>query len=161
MSGSRKKIAFICTANMCRSPMAEAIFDHEATKRGLAVDCFSAGTLGMAGYPPMEEALAACANHGVPAPNITSSSVHDPESPLRECVRVFVMEAEHGCHLLENDLAAPDRITMLGEFRKDKIANEEIPDPVGLDQGAFDRCFELLRDCITAYLDGDEVGELK
>src|SRR5918911_3965055 len=38
-----KTILFVCTANICRSPMAEAIFNALAEERGLAWRAQSAG----------------------------------------------------------------------------------------------------------------------
>ena len=38
-----KKVLFVCTANVCRSPMAEAIFNALAEERGLLWRAESAG----------------------------------------------------------------------------------------------------------------------
>ena len=41
-----KKVLFVCSGNICRSPMAEFVFREMARRRGLAdvVDSESAGT---------------------------------------------------------------------------------------------------------------------
>lgn len=36
-------VLFVCLGNICRSPMAEAVFDHEAKKRGYSIGVDSAG----------------------------------------------------------------------------------------------------------------------
>ena len=38
-----KKVLFVCTGNTCRSPMAEAIFNHIAKQQGAKVRAISAG----------------------------------------------------------------------------------------------------------------------
>jgi protein-tyrosine phosphatase len=64
------RVLFVCMGNICRSPMAEAVFRHQVAAAGLA-DRFvidSAGTSGWhAGEPPHGGTLAVLARHGVEA----------------------------------------------------------------------------------------------
>ena len=41
-----KSILFICMGNICRSPSAEAVFNHKAMAQGLSLKIDSAGTVG-------------------------------------------------------------------------------------------------------------------
>ena len=43
------RIMFVCTGNVCRSPMAELLLRHYL--RGSSIDVCSAGTRGLPGYP--------------------------------------------------------------------------------------------------------------
>jgi ribose 5-phosphate isomerase B len=43
-------LLFVCTGNICRSPMAEAIAAHEATRAGIKLRVASAGTAAMQGH---------------------------------------------------------------------------------------------------------------
>ena len=67
-----KKVLFVCHGNICRSPMAEAVFRHMLEERGLgerfAVDsaAVSAEEIGNPGYPEANRTLVA---HGLPASN--------------------------------------------------------------------------------------------
>lgn len=67
-----KKVLFICHGNICRSPMAEAVFRHMLEERGLgerfAVDsaAVSAEEIGNPVYPEANRTLVA---HGLPASN--------------------------------------------------------------------------------------------
>ncbi len=56
-------VLFVCTANRCRSPMAEAILRRRMAERGVAGQVSSAGFLA-GGYPAMDEAIAAMAGDG-------------------------------------------------------------------------------------------------
>lgn len=66
------KVLFICHGNICRSPMAEAVFRHMLEERGLgerfAVDsaAVSAEEIGNPVYPEANRTLVA---HGLPASN--------------------------------------------------------------------------------------------
>ena len=67
-----KKVLFVCHGNICRSPMAEAVFRHMLEERGLgerfAVDsaAVSAEEIGNPVYPEANQTLVA---HGLPASN--------------------------------------------------------------------------------------------
>ncbi len=67
-----KKVLFVCHGNICRSPMAEAVFRHMLEERGLgerfAVDsaAVSAEEIGNPVYPEANRTLVA---HGLPASN--------------------------------------------------------------------------------------------
>ncbi|MBI1686444.1 low molecular weight protein-tyrosine-phosphatase [Caulobacter hibisci] len=59
-------VLFVCMGNICRSPLAEAAFRHEAKRLGLDVVVDSAGTGGWhAGDPPDPRAQATARRHGI------------------------------------------------------------------------------------------------
>ena len=59
-------VLFVCLGNICRSPLAEAAFRHEAMRIGLDVEVDSAG-LGAwhIGQPPDRRAQAVARRHGI------------------------------------------------------------------------------------------------
>jgi len=62
----RPSFLFICTGNICRSPMAEAAMRKEASQRGLSIDIASAGIDGWhVGDPPDERAQHVAAAAGL------------------------------------------------------------------------------------------------
>jgi protein-tyrosine phosphatase len=59
-------VLFVCLGNICRSPLAEAAFRHEAERRGLEVEVDSAGTGAWhVGHPPDRRAQAVARRHGI------------------------------------------------------------------------------------------------
>ncbi len=61
-------VLFVCLGNICRSPLAEGIFRHQAETRGLAhrFEADSAGTGAWhTGEPPDSRSIAVAASHGV------------------------------------------------------------------------------------------------
>jgi protein-tyrosine phosphatase len=59
-------VLFVCSGNICRSPMAEAYFRHALARERMAgVSVDSAGTLGIEGAPASREAIAAMAEIGI------------------------------------------------------------------------------------------------
>ena len=60
-----KKVLFVCTANTCRSPMAQAIFDTLAEDEGLRFRAESVGTEALEGTAIAENAVAAPEEAGI------------------------------------------------------------------------------------------------
>ena len=65
-----KTVLFVCTANICRSPMAEAIFNALAEDGDLPVRAQSAGTAALEGSTIAPNAVAALEEAGIyPGPH--------------------------------------------------------------------------------------------
>ena len=74
------RIVFVCTANRCRSMMAEGITRarwEKASGRGLAVS--SMGIHGMDNLPPMDFAILVCSDNGIDIANQRSRSLEPEE----------------------------------------------------------------------------------
>ncbi|KAJ2220261.1 Low molecular weight phosphotyrosine protein phosphatase [Coemansia sp. RSA 485] len=68
-ANNKTKVLFVCLGNICRSPMAEAVFAHQVNQR-LLNDRFHIDSAGTAGYhagdKPDSRSAATCKAHGVP-----------------------------------------------------------------------------------------------
>lgn len=89
---SRIEILLLCTANLCRSPMAEAVLLAQLAQRDLATQVRSAGFLKAGQHPPPEVA-AALARWGLSPPSRSSREVSAEE--LRRADLVLCMERAH------------------------------------------------------------------
>ena len=60
-------VLWVCHANICRSPLAEALFMHRAAERGAAsrVEADSAGTWGMDGHKPFHLSVDVATRNGI------------------------------------------------------------------------------------------------
>ncbi|WP_338445983.1 low molecular weight protein-tyrosine-phosphatase [Pelagerythrobacter marensis] len=59
-------ILFVCLGNICRSPLAEAVFRDAAARAGLDATADSAGTADYhVGEPPDPRSIATAARHGI------------------------------------------------------------------------------------------------
>jgi protein-tyrosine phosphatase len=63
-SGPAAGIVVLCTANVCRSPMAAALLARRLSDLGVTVPVRSAGTLG-GGNPPLPEVVSVMAGYGI------------------------------------------------------------------------------------------------
>src|SRR5918997_2532697 len=88
-----KQILFVCTANVCRSPMAEAIFNALAEEGGLAWRAASAGVAALEGEDITPNARAALEEVGIYTREHRARQVD--EAMLGEADLVLVMGPQH------------------------------------------------------------------
>ena len=91
---SAPAILFVCLGNICRSPLAEAAFQAEAEKAGLALTVDSAGTGGWhAGDPPDPRARREAMRHGIDISGYKARQVQ-PED-FRRFTHIFALDPDN------------------------------------------------------------------
>jgi protein-tyrosine-phosphatase len=129
-----KKILFVCTANICRSPMAAAMFNALAEDGALPFQAESAGTAALEGEPMAENSLAALEEAGIyPQPHRARQV---SEAMIEEAELVLVMTPQHAATLRRPGGEPPRGIHTLPEYATG-AADVGIPDPYGLTMAAY------------------------
>ena len=129
-SSSTHKIVFVCTGNLCRSPMAEYLLKHMVNQigaRGISVG--SAGVIAQNGEPASENAIAVMQENGI---DMTS---HRSKPLTQEMIdwadRVLVMEEYHRRLVDRYFKRATGKIEMLSDHAPAGSVPKEIQDPYG------------------------------
>ena len=147
-------VCFVCTGNTCRSPMAEAVFNHifrvppvctacdmEKVLSAKSLRATSAGLYAM-GDPIAKNAIAALEDAGIP-----SAPDNDYKNHISRPINPEIME---GCDLIIG-LTESHALQLMGWFPQyaSKITSmpRSIPDPFGGD-------LEDYRACLAAITEG-------
>lgn len=144
-------VLFVCTANICRSPMAEAVFRRKAALAGLGERLLidSAGTHDFrVGEAPDPRAQKAAARRGYALSDLCARQVARADLERFDHVLAMDMKNMSALHRLgEPDLwQKPKLLLSYSKLYKEK----EIADPYGADEEHF----ELALDMIESATDG-------
>ena len=141
----RPSILLVCTANVCRSPMAEGALRKRLRKAGLRFDIDSAATHDyMLGMPPFTLAVAVAKRRGYDITRVVARQVrrHDFEyfSLILGMGRVHV-------HWLRS-IAPPSsrrKIRLLTEY-SGAFRRRDIPDPYGGGVAGYELALDMIED---------------
>ncbi len=141
-----KRILFVCLGNICRSPLAEGLFRHKATERGLAgeFEIDSAGTGAWhAGELPDKRMRRVAADRGVSLDDIRARRVELTD--IFEFDHVFAMDRSNLADLRSFDV--PDyvrgRIVLFRDFDPDP-SHPDVPDPYYGGERGFQEVFDIV-----------------
>lgn len=147
-----KLVVFVCTANVCRSPMAEKLF-HEAiskSKSGKKIQVFSAGISAMDGDQASENSIDACKEVGLDLTDHRSSAL--TRATIENASAIFCMTESHRA-LLNMYFEVPDRtsIFLMREFTTD--GSKELPDPFGQDIEVYRACRDRMKEALPSLVE--------
>lgn len=141
------RLLFVCTGNLCRSPMAAGLARELARDRGLDIEVRSCGTIAQGGHDASENAVIACSEIGVDIAD------HRSQPLTRELVEwadhVLVMEESHVLAVNAKDWRAPFKTWALGSF----IGEKRIKDPYQRSLRKYRKARDLLRRAIDEALE--------
>jgi glycine hydroxymethyltransferase len=145
-----KTILFICTGNVCRSPMAEGLFRQAAGATG-QFRVLSAGLGAVDGQPPTPHSVNAMKEIGI---DISSQRSHALTADLvRQADYIFGMTHAHVDTIGLLYPAAAEKTFLLREFDDSlELFEKDIPDPIGSPYPVYVHCRQQIQRGIASLL---------
>ena len=150
----KTRVLFVCTANICRSPMAEGILRLELEQRGLQrkIRVDSAGThASQPGRSADPRAQKVCGREGIDLGKCRARQIK--EQDFERFDHILAMDEKNYQWLFKS---CPenyrDRISLLCPWAKDGSAID-IPDPYYGNFAGFEKVLSMLHDSINGFVE--------
>jgi RpiB/LacA/LacB family sugar-phosphate isomerase len=145
-----KTILFVCTGNVCRSPMAEGLFRH-AVKGNTHYRVISAGVGAVDGQPPSPHAVRALKELGIDIGRQRSRMLS--ADLVREADYIFGMTHGHVDAVTLLFPQAAEKTFLLREFDETlDVFEKDISDPIGGSYEVYLNCRDQIEQGIASML---------
>jgi len=144
------RILIVCTGNVCRSPMAQALLKRRLEQEGLSdwvVE--SAGTWALTGAPASRYALQLMAERGLDLADHRARELNG--SMLEQADLVLVMTGNHSEALRQEFPGQAEKIHMLSQMKDGQRIDVE--DPYGGSLERYQACADALTELIEVGFD--------
>ena len=156
------RVLFVCLGNICRSPLAEAIFRHKIRQRGLddIVEADSCGTSNYhIGSPPDQRTIANATRNGI-AIDHCGRQLHADD--LKMFDHILAMDKTNFQNILRlpGSEAFASKVKMMRDY--DPLHHGAgVPDPYHGGEKGFQEVFEILDRSVGQFIDALELSPKK
>ncbi|KAJ2721542.1 Low molecular weight phosphotyrosine protein phosphatase [Coemansia sp. Benny D115] len=152
IDSQKTKVLFVCLGNICRSPMAEAVFAHMVRQQGLDERFYidSAGTAGYhVGSSPDRRSVSTCRSHNVP---VKHSARQVCEQDFKEFDYILCMDRSNLEDLRDmQPRGSKAHVSLFGAYDEER-PNSIIEDPYYGGQSGFEVNFQQVSRCSKGLL---------
>lgn len=151
-----KKILFVCLGNICRSPLAEALFTQKVEKNGLQ-DNFKIDSCGTSDYHigelPDDRTITNAKANGLPLYHRGRQFIKDD---FKSFDLILVMDRSNLENVLSLSRTAADRkkVAFIRDYEDESaLRGKDVPDPYYGGEKGFQEVFDILDRCTKNLLE--------
>jgi len=146
-----RSILFVCTGNVCRSPMAEGLFRSMVAGEDGDWEIRSAGIATGGGQPPSAHTLSILKENHIDLSGNRSQAINT--ELVNSASHILAMSASHLYTLDAVFPQAAEKTFLMTEFcTEDSIRGQDIPDPIGGGLAAYTEVRDMLMETLPSII---------
>lgn len=150
-----QRVLFVCLGNICRSPLAQGIFEHRIKLVGLS-DQYSADSAGTSdwhqGEPPHQGSIRVARKYGIDISHQRSRPVVARDAQIFDYI--IAMDGNNRFTLLSDFRFPEEKVFLMRDF---SLTNPRkglsVPDPWGMGDRAFEEVYHILDDAVAGFIE--------
>ncbi len=143
-----RRLLFVCTGNICRSPMAQFILERRAREAGLPWSAASAGVAAEVGRPMTREAERALASRGITGPRHSGRQLD--AAMIAAADQVYALTRAHRARIVASFPSYASKVSVLREAAG--LPDPDVDDPYGFPDAVYEACASRIEEALEILI---------